>query len=167
MALFISNSLLQIIFFKFYAFISENFLIHAYLCHCPDVHLNISCMVSLNAGNDNFKIFKDYKYEIFINLWLLVFAGFDFQWLTLLHVCNHYIVRSVLSLETLQACSIGFLCFLRVLDSEEMSADSASLPTSPKLCCWKACPEGIQASSLLLSGSEVLTPLLPHDPLGA
>ena len=78
MALFISNSLLQIIFFKFYAFISENFLIHAYLCHCPDVHLNISCMVSLNAGNDNFKIFKDYKYEIFINLWLLVFAGFDF-----------------------------------------------------------------------------------------
>lgn len=166
MALFISNSLLQIQFFKFYV-LSENFLIHAYLCHFPDVHLNISCMVLLNAGNDNFKIFKVYKYEIFINLWLLVFAGFDLQWLTFLHVCNHCKVRNVLLLETLQAYSIRFLCFLKVLGSEEMSADSASLPTSPKQCCWKACSQGIQASSLfLLSGSEVLTPLLPHDRLG-
>ena len=77
MALFISNSLLQIIFFKFYAFISENFLIHAYLRHCPDVHLNISCMVSLNAGNDNFKIFKDYKSRISVVQIHEIFMGLE------------------------------------------------------------------------------------------
>lgn len=65
------------------------------------------------------------------------------------------------------------LCFLRVwVQSRQLRLSFSSKSISPKLCCWKACPQGFlvasccptsrPARSFLLSGSQVLTPLFPH-----